>query len=128
MTENQYQKVILDMRMMSKRIGTIEEKCGCKVKWKDLIEKQIGVLKDHSHAHAKQEGISFPYNPDYGHNDPDCPFCDEPTHAVRDIVFGYVNQLAPHEIDEAKLGPRINDIIAECELLAAEIDEGKFDA
>jgi hypothetical protein len=55
-------------------------------------------------------------------------FCDGATYEMRDIVFGYVNQLVPHVIDEAKLGPRINDIIAECELLAAEIDEGKFDA
>ena len=45
MTENQYQSIVLDMRMMSKRIGAIEERCTCKVKWKAEIEKRINGIE-----------------------------------------------------------------------------------
>jgi hypothetical protein len=47
--------------------------------------------------------------------------------SIRAIVFGYVNQLVPHKIDEKKLAPFIEDITKECEFLATEIDAGEFD-
>lgn len=45
MTENQYQNLVLDLRMMSKRIGAIEERCGCKVKWKVEIDNRINGIE-----------------------------------------------------------------------------------
>jgi uncharacterized protein YktB (UPF0637 family) len=49
------------------------------------LEKQVRVLKDYSHFHKNQEGITFPYNPDY---EPERPaveekFCSLPSGVAR---------------------------------------------
>lgn len=42
---NKYQDVVNRIKQVCNRIEAIESKCGCKVKWKESIEKRIGELE-----------------------------------------------------------------------------------
>ena len=46
---------------------------------------------------------------------------------IRDFVFGYVNQLVTHRIDEDALRPELDEILDKCEELALDIDKGKYE-
>lgn len=123
-----YQELALRIEQINKRLQSIEEKCGCKVKFKEsvnerlarleselgrhesrfdgieerlsLLQKQIDVLKDFSHDHGGK-GMTFPYNPDYG---PEKPVTDKPSEFIsipRDVAEKYIRYVEANDAPEA---------------------------
>lgn len=43
--EHSHQTILEDVKMAHKRIGAIEERCGCKVKWRQEVEQRLNNME-----------------------------------------------------------------------------------
>jgi uncharacterized lipoprotein NlpE involved in copper resistance len=115
------------LEMIEDRLASLEkhamDKADQTLRKFDLFQKQINTLKDFSHDHKSQEGITFPYNPDYDTSS--AP--KYKVHSGTEIeLMGKLNKTNPEpsSVSECKHnGQRVTSEITSCAVCGEKISQ-----